>query len=478
MVTTGLAFSQPYRHQGRLWLMSDGQAQRGIYDEEQRLVRFEIDTPGPYLTSMVELGDAWIATTLDGVFRREPDGGWTRLAQGPISPHLRPEPVQPGCWLFAAENETGWLRRVGDQYAFSRFPQQGMGHVYGAVTDSHGVFWAELGAAKLARIEPTLPRPTVEVLGSAEGVSDAWVRLFLFEGEVRVNARGQILRYDGNRRRFIPDDDLMHRIPTLVGALGRPASDARGRLWITRPDIVIIVDLHSPVAHETVAAIPRGLRPLYFTPQSDGVMWMNERMRLARFDPALPAPEAPRLRAQITRVELPASGLVLFPADERIPALPSTNSTLSVHYLAPNQPFGQSVNFEVQLSGTDSGWVSTGNTGSITFNHLDPGEYHLLVRPRLGQQTGAAAILDFSILAPWYRTRLAYLLFGAAALGAVLSAVWLSTYSQRSEKARLNNWSRFARANSMPPIASWNAKSRRRPKRRSRFGPAKSASGD
>jgi hypothetical protein len=33
MVTTGLAFSQPYRHEGRLWLLADGQAQRGVYDD-------------------------------------------------------------------------------------------------------------------------------------------------------------------------------------------------------------------------------------------------------------------------------------------------------------------------------------------------------------------------------------------------------------------------------------------------------------
>ncbi len=437
MVTTGLAFSQPYRHQGQLWLMSDGQAQRGVYDDEHRLVRFELDTPGPYLTSLVELGDAWIATTQEGIFRREPGGGWTKLAQGPVSPHVRPEPVQPDCWMFAAENETGWLRYLGDQYVFERFPQPGMGHVYGAVTDAHGVFWVELGAAKLARIEPTLPRPTVDVLGSAEGVRDAWVQLFLFEGEVRVNERDQILRYEGKQHRFLPDADLMRRIPALVGALGRPASDTRGRLWITKPENVFIVDPRSPLTTESVAALPKGLRPLFFTPQSDGVVWMNEPMRLARFDPALPAPEPPPLRAQITRVELPASGLIFFPADERIPDLPATNSTLSVHYLVPNQPYGQSVTFEVQLSGTEGGWVSTGNTGSITFNHLDPGAYRLQVRPRLGQQTGGEALLGFSILAPWYRTRLAYLLFGAGALGVIIVAIWLSTYFERREKIRL-----------------------------------------
>jgi len=437
MVTTGLAFSQPYRHEGRLWLLADGQGQRGVYDDEHRLIRFDVDTPGPYLTSLIDLDGVWVAATADGIFRYGPGGGWTKLAQGPHSPYMRPEPVQPGCWLYAAEDETGWLRHVGDQYAFERFPQSGLGHVYGAVADANGVFWVELGTAKVARIEATLPRPTVEVLGPGEGLNDAWVQLFIFEGEVRVNMRDQILRYDRSLHRFLPDTDLMRRIPSLAGALGRPASDAGGRLWITKPDKVLMVDPRAPRTSESVAAIPEGLLPLYFTPQSDGVMWMNEPNRLARFDPALPVPEPPPLRARITRVELPASGVVLFPTDGRIPNLPVTNSTMVIHYLAPNQPFGQSVSFEVQLSGADGGWVSTGSTGSITFNHLDPGGYRLNVRPRLGLQTGDEAHLDFSILAPWYRTRLAYVLFSIGVLGALNTVIWLGMVLSRREQMRL-----------------------------------------
>jgi PAS domain S-box-containing protein len=277
----------------------------------------------------------------------------------------------------------------------------------------------------------------VEVLGPSEGLHDAWMQLFVFEGEVRVNMRDQILRYDRELHRFSTDTALLGRIPALAGALGRPASDALGRLWITKPDKVLMVDPRSQPASELAATIPKGLRPLYFTPQSDGVMWMNEPGRLARFDPALPAPEAPPLRARITRVELPSSGLVLFPADGRIPALPATISTIVIHYLSPGQPFGRSVGFEVQLSGADGGWVSTGGTGSITFNHLDPGGYQVHVRPLLGRQTGEEARLDFSILAPWYRTRLAYFVFSIGVLGALNTVIWLGVYLSRREQMRL-----------------------------------------
>ncbi len=437
MVPAGLMFSQPFRHDGRLWLASDGQAQRGIYDEEHRLVRFEIDTPGPVVTYLLDLGGIWVAATRHGIFRHDPGQGWTKLAEGPVSILLRPEPVQHDCWLFIAENETGWLRHTGDKYIFERFPQPGFGHPHGALADTHGVFWAELGVGKVARIEPTLPRPTVEILGLAEGVPDGWAQLFLFEGETRMNVNDQILHYDPSAHRFVPDNELLRRIPLLGGALGRPTGDAQGRLWITRPENVSVIDPRSPRASESTETMPEGLRPFYFTPQNDGVVWMNERMRLARFDPTLPAPEPAPLRAIITRVELPASGLVLYPVNDRIPDVPTTDNTLLVHYLAPNQSYGQSVSFEVQLQGTNEGWVSTGSTGSITFNHLNPGAYQLHVRPRLGSQTGEEARLIFSVLAPWYRTRLAYLLYGIGTLGGIACAIWLTTYFPRREKKRL-----------------------------------------
>ena len=437
MVTTGLAFSQPFRHQGRLWLMSDGKAQRGLYNEDHRLVGFEVDTPGPYLTQLVALGDDWIASTHDGIFRHEPTGGWTPLAQGPISPQIRPEPVERDCWLYVAENETGWLRRTGDRYVFERFPQPEMGHAYGSLTDAEGVFWAELGAAKVARVKPTLPKPTVEVLGKEAGVPDGWAQLFTFEGEARINLPNKMLRFDRDTRQFVPDTELLRRVPKLAGAIGRPSGDALGRLWITRPENVHVVDPHSPTKNESVEVVPEGLRPIYFTPQTDGAVWMNEPMRLARFDPSMPGPERVSLTAMITRVELPASGDVLYPVANHIADIPTTDNMLLVHYLAPNLPYGQSVTFEVQLDDVGDRWISTGSTGSITFNHLDAGTHHLRVRPRVGSQIGDEAHLTFAILAPWYRTRLAYGLFGAGALGLIIFAIWLSTYFERREKTHL-----------------------------------------
>lgn len=432
LVGTSLAFCQPYRHAGRLWLLADGKTQRAVYDEDGRLVRFEIDTPDSYVGSMAEIGSDWLALAQDGIYRRETNR-WVRLFDGPPTAYFRAAPAEANRWLYAAENEVGWMQRQAGGYHLERFPHPDLGHVYGAVTDAEGVFWAELGTGRVARIVPTLPEPTVEILRPTGGNANTWVQLFQLDGQVLANVDDRILRYDPEGHRLVTDDEVVMRIPELAHAVGRPARDGLGRLWVARPDRVTIVGKSSA----TDVSPPDGMRPLYFTPESNGVVWMNEPMRLTRYDPALPEPALPSLRPLITRVELPTSGHVFVPEGGRLPNLPSTSSALVVHYLLAPAPLERVVSFEVELSGAAKGWIPTGSTGFIAFHQLGPGQYQLRVRARVGSQVGEPTSLSFRILAPWYRTRLAILSFALGGTVSALIAVWLYVFLTRRERHRL-----------------------------------------
>jgi hypothetical protein len=72
MVSTGLIFAQPYRFQGWLWLIGDGQAQRGVYDTDGRLLRFDVDTPpDEFLGAISTDTGALLAGGRRGLYRRE-----------------------------------------------------------------------------------------------------------------------------------------------------------------------------------------------------------------------------------------------------------------------------------------------------------------------------------------------------------------------------------------------------------------------
>ena len=437
LLSTSLANAQPYRYSGKLWLRADARAQRGVYSEDNRLERFEIDSPPGLTTTLAELDGQLLACGPENVFVREAEGKWTLVATGPRSSYICPQSVAPGRWLYLAENEIGWVRQSGQGFSIERIPAPGLGHVYGGIMDAQGMFWAELGTAKVARIDATKERPSVEIFGPPDGVPDGWVQVFAIDGKVRINVSEKIEIFDAASRRFVPDQKLLQQIPELAGAVGRPTRDAHGRLWITNHGRVHIYSSLAGRFEESAEVIPDELLPMHFSPQGDGVVWMHQRMQLTRYDPAFPTAPVPPLRTLITRVQFPASNRELFSVGNELPDLAASDNALVVHFLAPNNSIRQPVTFEVNLEGMNGGWVSTGAIGSAAFNHLDPGMYELLVRARSGLTVGSEAKLAFTILAPWYRTNYAYLAYTLSALGIVLLAAWLSTLIERRENNRL-----------------------------------------
>ncbi len=435
-VPTALAYAQPYRYQGHLWLMSDGRAEQGQYDADGRLTAFAVDSPPGYLSSLATIGGDLLACSTNGIFLHEKDGSWMSVSNDVKSAYIFESPDTPGRWLYAAENETGWIVKSRGDYSLQRFPDTRLGHVYGGAPDEHGAVWIELGTGKVGRILPTSPRPKVSVFGSAQGVPNGWAQLFFPDGAPRINTDGGILRFDTAKGQFTPDPDLLRHFPQLQGALGRPARDAFGRLWITHKDHVLVVDPSKPAPNQSVESLPQGLVPIFFTAQADGVVWLHQRMRLARFDPLMPAPAPAPLHALITSVVLP-SGTRLISSGENLGNLPSSDNSLTVYFDAPDTPLDQPVSFDVKLSGARSAWISTGSTGSAVFDHVDHGSYVLLVRPHIGSQVGTEARLRFSVRAPWFETPLAYAGYILASLSLVALLVGTASYLERRGKSHL-----------------------------------------
>jgi PAS domain S-box-containing protein len=437
LAPTGLAFAQPYRFQGRLWLVSDGRAQRGVYGPDGRLTRFEVDSPGSFVSSLPVLDGVLFAGTSDGIFRRGEHGGWSGAVAGPAAVQVRLDAVAPGRWLYVAENEVGWLRMRGGSLAAERFPAPLLGHPHLALADRAGDFWIELGPARVARVEATLPQPTVHVYGPSQGLAFGWPQIFMIGGGVRLNVADQILRFDPAKDRFAPDRAILRKMPLLDGAIGRPVLDSRGRLWITNLGTVQVVRPERASPGSSVEAMPMGLGPINFAPQSDGVMWMHQDARLVRFDPSMPAPSPVQLRALITNVRLGAADQTVFSPVAGLASIPASGNSMTIHFLAPDNPVGQSVAFDVELQGPGGRWTSAGGSGTAVYSNLAEGKYVFRVRPRIGDEAGREATLTFAVPAPWYRTSPAYAAYGLAAIALVVLTAWLASFLERREKAKL-----------------------------------------
>ena len=90
------------------------------------------------------------------------------------------------------------------------------------------------------------------------------------------------------------------------------------------------------------------------------------------------------------------------------------------------------------LEGAGTQWVQMGGVGSAAFNRLKEGDYVFHVRPVSGGLTrGSEAVLRFTVRPPWFRTTLAWIIYGSATLGLFIFVTWLTSFLQRRENERL-----------------------------------------
>jgi len=438
-VSSGLAFSLLARHRGELWLVSDGVAQRGVY-EEGRLLRFDPDSPPAYAVSLFSQGELLLAGTERGIFRYVEDG-WQHAVPGINKPHICPTPDEQGRWFYAAIDEVGWLRWDGRELVAERHPQPGLGAVFLGVQRVGGEYWFELGAGRAARARVTGDGPPqVRIYTVADGLQDTWAQLFVTDGELRCNTSGQVLRYDRAGDRFQPDAEFVRSTHGAITEHGRPARDAAGRLWITSRDGVEVVEAPSAGGAGFAPFPAAGIMPILFTMQPDGAVWMHQRQRLTRFDPAFPLAPAEPLRVLIGTVQLGGTRRDFHFVSGQLPALEYADNSLTLSLLAPGANPNLGVTFEVQLKGHGEKWDSVGTGGVASFSHLKEGDYVVEVRPRSAYAMGSGTTLAFTIRPPWYRTTTAYVAYVLGALGfvAAVAAGWsyLARRKQR-ELARL-----------------------------------------
>ena len=435
-VSSGITYSRTYRHEGRLWLVSDGRVQRGIYDGDGRLARFDTDSPEGFVSSLATGLGSLVACGHDGFYQRGASG-WNRAVPGPVNAHVCARPAPDGRHLYAATDEVGWLWRDDSGLRAERLEVPGLGEAFVGVIEGSGAYWVELGTGRVARITLRNGRPTVRILEPKDGLPGSWVQLFVIDDVVRFNVAGQVLRYDEASGRVIADSSPPFDHPGLLAGHGRPIRDALGRLWLTADDTVRVLLPDSAEPPQSVERLPTSIAPLFFTGEEDGVVWLHQRQWLLRFDPSLSnAPPVP-LRAVLSHTHLMASNRHTFFSNGELPPLDYRDNSLAIHFLAPGSTFGRTVTFDTKLEGGGGTWLPAGAVGVAYFNRLKEGRYVLHVRPRSGDTIGREATLAFTIRPPWYRTTVAFVLYVLAGLTFVglITGGW--AVLARREKRRL-----------------------------------------
>lgn len=437
LISTPLATAHPHRLDGRLWIVADGFVQRGLYDRFNRLERMEPDSPPVGFAFSLSTVPGWPLVGTESGFYGKFDGQWKLLAADLINGRILSDKPVDGRWLYGARGGLGWMRFNDQGLEFEHFEIPGINDVYGAKRDADDILWIELGPGTVYRV-PLKPGPLKgERFDASDGLPQNWAQIFEIDGVVRVNVTGTIVRFDNESHRFREDREFVRKFSPDQPIAGRPARDALGRIWISSGDEIIIFDDSSGRLERVDERLPPALRPIYFTPETSGVVWMHDARKLVRYDPHMPVATTLPPRAMITSVHLPSSNRTLYTNGDTLEPLPYSDNSIAIDFLAPGNPFGDPVLFEIVLEGSRGALTSTAISSPAVFNQLHEDDYVLRVRPRAGRVEGTEATLRFSIKPPWYRTTAAYVAYVLSAIAVVWTTSWLLSFLDRREKARL-----------------------------------------
>ncbi len=438
LLLDAIAYAKPVRHDGKLWILSDGRVKRGRYDSEGRLTQFEVDSPpGHFVSILASIDGTLLASSELGIFARTPRS-WEPIATGIDSARIDIAAPRNGNILYAAKGEFGWLRKTRSGYQALRIADPNLGDVYNGIEDNRGVVWLELGMSRLGRIDLSGERPVLKIYGPENGLVVGWVQAFLWEGRAHFNLNNHHFLFDETTNRFNEDFDMLRKNPELALAGGRPTLDGLGRLWFAARGGAFMRDLR-PEKPAPTTAMAVGFEPSEFTMEQNGIVWMWYKGRLTRYDPEMPQPPKTPLQALINLVQFTGNRRHVFDPGTTLPPINYSDNSFVVHFSAPANPFGSPVTFEVMLEGSTAQWVSTGNVGSAAFNDLKEGDYIFHVRPLVGGIPGKPTQLAFTVQPPWFRTPVAWTLYAAGALAGLIFSIWLFTYLERREKVRLEN---------------------------------------
>jgi PAS domain S-box-containing protein len=436
LITSGLTFAAPLRHDGNLWILADGRVHRGIYDKGVRLDHFEVDSPpGRFVFTLQNADDQLFGCTEEGIYRRDGDR-WVEVARGIVNARILPVHTSDGSLAYIAREEMGTLTRTPDGYALKRIVVPDLGQSYNAWwAPAEQAVWVELGISRVARVDLTGPAPKLQMYGPAEGLNNGWTMIFVFDGIARFQLPNHLYTFDPATQRFVEDEDLRNRYPAFLAASSRPMPGPDGKTWYAYHGRVWSVDTTDAAAQPQIVPLP--FMGIGFVFEQDGVVWSYANRRLVRYDPSVPDPAA-KPGAIITGVEFPASSRQIYALKHGIGTVPFADNTVVFHFAAPGNRFSSPATFEVRLEGASDRWVPTGTTGQAAFNRLKEGSYVFHVRAVTSAgETSPEASIAFGIDPPWFRSSLAWVAYIIGGTAALAFAIWYPAVRQRRENARL-----------------------------------------
>ena len=104
--------------------------------------------------------------------------------------------------------------------------------------------------------------------------------------------------------------------------------------------------------------------------------------------------------------------------------LPFADNSFTLHFSSPRFTQMNATRFEYMLTGVDNNWARGTQNAEATYANVPPGNYEFVLREAGSDDQSDYARLRITVLPPWYRTTLAYLLYTLLLLLIIAWVIW------------------------------------------------------
>lgn len=367
--------------------------------------------------------------------------GLTQSANGLVQSRKDPNRVYVGhqSGLSSIRWEDGKWKDEG------RLPKFSGGSAFGA-EDSEGNYWLNSGPGEVTRVEvpATGMREAKAVrFGAKDGIEPGLNLLTGVAGEIFTVASDsqKALRWDRASQKFVPDGRFVlplkdagqvyyFELPSGdVFSYSRSVVGERQGMFRRNADGSFRLE-EEPFRRLSSAGI------FAVVEDPDGVLWFGAE-QLIRFDPRVKAAGMQSFSTLVRRVSAGTDDVVFGGAGTSKPSLAPDRNSMLFEFAATAFGDEDETSYQYHLDGADRDWSAWAKQKEARYSGLAPGSYRFHVRSRaLDGRMGEEGVFEFTIEAPWYRTNLAYGLYGLLLLLSVLAARHLVIRHEREKASR------------------------------------------
>ncbi len=351
------------------------------------------------------------------------NGGWT-IKKLPSNPAYLIQGTYTGLVLYKKDGKENWVfsHRIAGYVEPSRYVEQ----------DNTGYIWvshAYRGLYRLKLSEDLAKVVETRNFDKEQGLPDNFnVNIFRLNNRIVFSSKKGFFTYDDIVDRFLPYVQLNERLGAFASS-NKIISATEEAYWLISQGKVALAEMPAPGKLSLNATqfsilngrmvqyyenISRISDSLYLISIDEGFVIYNTKTQLQRLKEAVP-------KVLIRRVENITDSVTTISEHnaslERKIEIPHSANNIRFSYALPYYSQA-SIRFQYFLEGYSTKWSEWSHEAQKEFTNLNYGEYRFMVRASINEtDLSEVTTFEFTVLPPWYATRLAFLLYVIWAVG-------------------------------------------------------------